>query len=322
MILGTTKTVENGTIRLNDQAKQLFERLHRSRMHLQEHRLENGATIWDFKSGGLAAGQLLSEVCLAGYADVAVTQCDQQIWQGPAVQILTDHPVEACMASQYAGWQISQGDFFGMGSGPMRAAAANEKIYESIGHTEKPNSVVGVIETGQLPTDEVASYIAKECDVPASEVTLLVAPTASQPGAIQIVARSVETALHKMFELGFRLECVVSGFGSAPLPPVAKNDLAGIGRTNDAVLYGANVVLWVRCEDEAIAEIIEKIPSRSSSDYGAPFGEIFKRYDHDFYKIDPHLFSPAKISINNLESGRIFQAGECRPDLIQKSFLA
>ena len=314
--------MEKGTVSLNGRAKHLCERLdYYSAFNIKEHRLENGASVWDFKGGGLSVGLLLAKVCLGGHGNVNITQGDNQLWHGPSVEIGTDHPVAACMASQYAGWQISKGDFFGMGSGPMRAAAAKEKIFETIGRTEKPKSVVGVIETAQIPNDEVTSYIAEECNVSPSEVTLLVAPTASLPGSIQIVARSVETALHKMFEIGFDLENVVSGIGSAPLPPVAKNDLAGIGRTNDAVLYGANVMLWVQCDDDAIAAIIEKIPSSSSSDYGSPFCEIFKRYDHDFYKIDPHLFSPARISINNLKSGRTFQAGECRADLIQKSFL-
>ena len=103
-----------------------------------------------------------------------------------------------------------------MGSGPMRAAAAKEKIFETISRTETPKSVVGVIETAQIPNDEVTNYIAEECNVSPSEVTLLVAPTASLPGSIQIVARSVETALHKMFEIGFDLE---DGLGRAMKNP-------------------------------------------------------------------------------------------------------
>src|SRR2546430_11514883 len=32
-------------------------------------------------------------------------------------QVASDHPVLACMACQYAGWQIAVGKFFAMGSG-------------------------------------------------------------------------------------------------------------------------------------------------------------------------------------------------------------
>ena len=85
--------------------------------------------------------------------------------------------------------------------------------------------------------------IAAACQVEPSSVTLLVAPTASLAGGVQVVARSVETAMHKLAELKFDLARIVSAHGSAPLPPVAGDDLAAIGRTNDAILYGARVVL-------------------------------------------------------------------------------
>ena len=45
--------------------------------------------------------------------------------RAPLVQVVTDHPVRACLASQYAGWAIKEGKYFAMGSGPMRAAAGH-----------------------------------------------------------------------------------------------------------------------------------------------------------------------------------------------------
>ena len=50
----------------------------------------------------------------------------------------------ACMASQYAGWKIVAGKYFAMGSGPMRAAAGAEAIFDRIGHRESPAAAVGV----------------------------------------------------------------------------------------------------------------------------------------------------------------------------------
>jgi len=130
----------------------------------------------------------------------------------------------------------------------------------------------------------------------------------------------VETACHKLHELGFHLSRLVSGYGVAPLPPVASEDLDGIGRTNDAVLYGARVTLWVRGDDASLEAIGERVPSSASRDYGEPFATIFARYDHDFYAIDPHLFSPAWVSLNNLETGSCFEFGELRPDVLEASF--
>ncbi len=85
-------------------------------------------------------------------------------------------------------------------------------------------------------------------------------------------------------------------------------------------LYGAQVSLWVDADDEQIVELGPQLPSCASSDYGAPFAEVFKRYNHDFYKVDPGLFSPAQVLILNLRSGRSWTFGEIRPDLLASSF--
>jgi methenyltetrahydromethanopterin cyclohydrolase len=134
------------------------------------------------------------------------------------------------------------------------------------------------------------------------------------------VARSLETALHKLSELHFDLNQVVSGFGAAPLPPVAADEIEAIGRTNDAILYGGRVLLWVRAEDEQLAEIGRRVPSSTSPDHGAPFAEIFRRYLGDFYKIDPMLFSPALICFHNLQSGKTHVFGRLEPEVLQRSF--
>lgn len=289
-----------------------------------------GATVIDLgihARGGLEAGRRMAEVCLAGLGDVACVPGDSAIWPGPAVQVRTDNPVAACMASQYAGWQIAVGKYFAMGSGPMRAAAGKEELFDDIGFRESPDCAVGVLETRKLPTQEVVDYVRKgvrnlfrEKVSDTFSVTLLVAPTASQAGTVQVVARSVETALHKLHELGFDLSRVESGHGTSPLPPVAKDDLAGIGRTNDAVLYGAEVTLWVRGDDASLQEIGPRVPSSASPDHGRPFAEIFDRAGRDFYKIDPLLFSPAVVRFCNLDTGRFFAFGETQGEVLRESF--
>jgi len=269
--------------------------------------------------GGLEAGRILAEICLAGLAKVTFVPAAASLGGGAAVQIESDNPVRACMASQYAGWQITGEKYFAMGSGPMRAAAGKEAIFERIGHREQPPCAVGVLE-GKLPPDEVAIKIATACGVSPKELTLLAARTASIAGTVQVVARSLETALHKIGELGGNLTEVVSGFGVAPLPPVAADDLTGIGRTNDAILYGGEVTIWIRGDDDAWLKLLEHVPSSASRDFGRPFAEIFEAAGRDFYKIDPHLFSPARVTINNLATGRQFRAGELRPEILAASF--
>ena len=274
--------------------------------------------------GGLQAGLALARVCMAGLAEVALVPGDVAGSCCPLVQVATDQPVAACMAAQYAGWQIKldADDFFAMGSGPMRAAYGKEDLYDHIPGRERPPVAVGILETNHLPGDSVARYVADAVGLPPGKITLLAAPATSLAGTIQVVARSVETALHKLHELKFDLKQVVSGFGTAPMPPVATDALHAIGRTNDAILYGGRVTLWVEAEDDQLAEVGPKLPSCAQPDYGAPFVEIFKSYQGDFYKIDPLLFSPAEVYFCNLRTGRSHAFGRVKPEVLWRSFFA
>jgi methenyltetrahydromethanopterin cyclohydrolase len=295
-----------------------------SPLRLEVQQLTGGARVIDCgvrAPGGLAAGLALAEICMAGLGTVSLVPGQGGIWPGPAVQVSTDQPVAACMAAQYAGWQITGEKYFAMGSGPMRAACGREAIFDVIGCREQASCAVGVLESSQLPPDEVCARLAQDCHVAPLALTLVVARTASLAGTVQVVARSVETCLHKLHELGFDLARVQSGYGVAPLPPVAADDLTGIGRTNDAVLYGGSVTLWVRGDDDRLTTIGPRVPSSSSADHGQPFAAIFEKYGRDFYKIDPLLFSPAEVTFVNLDTGRTHRFGELRPDVIRQSFV-
>lgn len=282
-----------------------------------------GGRVLDFgikSEGSLAAGLALAKVCTAGLAEIELTHGELSGTRWPSVQVSSDHPVAACLYSQYAGWQISVEKFFAMGSGPMRAAAAREELFEKLQFREKSDQIVGVLEGRKLPTPAVFSLLAEKAGVAADKITLLIAPTASVAGNFQVVARVVETALHKLFETGFDLSRIRSAIGSAPLSPVAKDDLTGIGRTNDAILYGGSVTLWVRGDDESLEKTGPRIPANSSSAYGKPFLQIFEEAGRDFYKIDPHLFSPAEIVLQNLDTGRVHRFGEINHAVLSRSF--
>jgi methenyltetrahydromethanopterin cyclohydrolase len=278
-----------------------------------------GARVLDLgvtAPGGLGAGLALARLCLAGRGEVAFVP--GTTW--PQVQVFSDDPVRACMASQYAGWQIKAGKFFAMGSGPMRAAYGKEPLFDRIGHREQPARALGVLETSKLPTEEAIAYIAERVRLPAGQLTLACAATKSLAGTVQVVARSLETALHKLDELKFDLGQVVSGMGVAPLPPPGVDDIVAMGRPNDAILYGGVVTLWVRADDALLAEVGPKVPSSASPDHGAPFAELFERAGRDFYKIDLQLFSPAVVTFCNLGTGRSHSFGRLEPEVLRRSF--
>jgi methenyltetrahydromethanopterin cyclohydrolase len=310
---------------LNDRARKLTEYAiqHADTLRIAVENVAGGGRRLDFgakTAGGLAAGVMLARVCLADLADVQVTggRIGDREW--PHVQVATDHPTAACLFSQYAGWQIASDKYFAMGSGPMRAAAGREDLFEKFSYRESAKQITGTLETGKAPDEAVFEMIAEKTKVEPKNIELLFAPVTSQAGNLQVVARSVETALHKLLELGFDVNRIQSGFGSAPLSPVATDDITGIGRTNDAILYGGSVTLWVTGDDSDIEKIGPQVPSESSNAFGKPFLDIFEEAGKDFYKIDPHLFSPAKVTFQNLETGNVFQFGKLMPEIVCSSF--
>jgi methenyltetrahydromethanopterin cyclohydrolase len=294
-------------------------------LRLAVHTLRSGGRVVDAGidvPGGYAAGRMLVELCMGGLGHVEFGSLGigGDVWAG--VLVWTDYPAECCMASQYAGWAINPEGFFAMGSGPLRAKARVEKeLFAKLGYGEDADRGVLVLEGRTRPTDDVAAWVAGKAGLSPEAITFVVAPTASLAGGVQIVARVIETGLHKMDTLGFDVNRVVSAMGSAPLPPTAKSDIRAIGRTNDCILYGGQARYTIRADDDELAHLAERLPASASADYGTPFYDVFKRYDSDFYKIDPLLFSPAEVWLTSATSGRTFHAGRLNPDVLRASLL-
>jgi methenyltetrahydromethanopterin cyclohydrolase len=313
------------TLGLNEQAAEIADSMaeHAAILRVRALTLESGARIIDAgveTDGGYDAGLALAEICMGGLGNVAYTPVSvgERTWSG--VTIWTDHPAVSCMASQYAGWAISVDKFFAMGSGPLRAHARVEKeLFEKLGYEEQAEHGVLVMEGRTLPDDKVAKWVAEKARLKPPQITFVIAPTASLAGGVQISARILETGLHKMEVLGFDVRRVVSAMGSAPVAPVAKNDLRSIGRTNDCILYGGRAHYTVRAGDQELADLAAKVPASASRDYGTPFYDIFQRYQGDFYKIDPLLFSPAEVWLTSTETGRTFHGGKLNPEVLEAS---
>src|SRR4051812_34555842 len=269
---------------LNVRAALIADRMafHAAEYGVAVHTLSSGARVIDAgvaAAGGLAAGQAMAHACMGGLGHASFTPLSigEDLYHG--VQVWTDHPAIACMASQYAGWAIHVGEFFAMGSGPLRAIArVEQELFDKLGYTEKTDRGVLVLEGRTLPTDDIADWVSERAGLAPSALTFIVAPTASIAGGIQIAARILETGLHKMDALGFDVRQVTSAIGTTPVPPVAKNDLRAIGRTNDCILYGGQARYTVRADDATLETLAHQLPSSASADYGTPFYEIFERY--------------------------------------------
>lgn len=283
----------------------------------------NGATIVDAgikHEGGLEAGRLIAEICMGGLGHVNIqssTTFPHWPWM---LSVHSNNPILSCLGSQYAGWSLAHDKFFSLASGPGRAIACREDLLNDLGYKDQANAACLVLESDNAPPVEVIEKVSRDTGVAAENLTFILTPTRSLAGTVQIVARVLEVAMHKIHTLHFPLDHVVDGMGSAPLPPPAPDFLIGMGRTNDAILFGGHAHLFVKGSDDAAAKLAKELPSNSSRDYGRPFAEVFKAVDMDFYKLDPMLFSPAAVTITALESGNTFTGGKLDAALIDQSF--
>lgn len=297
-------------------------------LRLGVSRTGSGATLVDggiAAPGGIEAGRRIAQICMGGLGRVAVGRGSPFADWPFQVSVSASDPVVACLASQYAGWSLSAGEgadqYRAMASGPGRARAAKEELFAELGYRDAATAAgFFVLETDRAPPDELVASVADDCRLPPGALTFILTPTSSLAGTVQITARVLEVALHKVHALGFPLARIRDGLGAAPLPPPSPDFLTAMGRTNDAILFGGEVQLFVDGSEAEAADLATRLPSSASRDYGKPFGRIFKDAGFDFYQIDPMLFSPARVMVTALATGRSFAAGSFAPDLLAQSF--
>jgi methenyltetrahydromethanopterin cyclohydrolase len=284
----------------------------------------SGATLIDAgikAQGGFTAGQTITEICLGGLGKAEIIYKRYGDIELPSIFVYTDYPVISTLGSQFAGWQIKSGKYVAMGSGPARALSMKPKeLYEKISYKDSSDVAVLVLETSKEPPEEAVAKICGECNVDSENLFLVLVPTSSVAGSVQIAGRIVETGLHKLTELGFDPKLVTHACGYAPLAPVHPKMAQAMGRTNDTIIYCGTAYYTVSCDDdEELKRLLGKAPASASKSYGKPFMEIFKEAGYDFYKIDPGLFAPAVFVINNSKTGKTFRAGKIDVEVFKKS---
>jgi methenyltetrahydromethanopterin cyclohydrolase len=288
-----------------------------------------GATLIDMglkAKGSYQAGLLYTRVTLGdmAIANLGTWKLDDNFSFG-SIELFVTEPLVACLGSQIAGWQLGKGEFATIGSGPARAQGVipTDFYLDMTPYRDRNDEVVLCIQDIRYPDDSIALEVAKACKVSPENVYLLLAPSASIVGSIQVTARMVEEVCHKMHAKGFEVSKVINARGVAPIAPLVNDEVKAIGRINDAILYGGEAEFWVDAADEEIAPVIKKLVSKTSSPYYPElFGDVFERAGRDFYKIDHDFHSIAKLQIHNVRTGKSFLAGEINYDVIRKSFLS
>jgi len=301
--------------------KEILDRKDELICHVKE--MKSGTTLIDAGiecEGSIELGRLIGETCLGGWGAVRITRMIIGDLDLPAVIVSVERPRIGTLASQYAGWRIRIGKNYAMGSGPARALARVEKeLYSEIGYQDVSKKSVIVLETREMPNDEVTEHIANRCGITPSNLYCIVVPTASIAGKVQIASRIVGVGLHKLHKIGFDVKGIRRGHGVAPIAPLVKEDNTAMGMTNDCIRYGGRVFYHVKTDSDDLKETVDRVPSSTSSQYEQLFYDLFKGVNFDFYKLDPLLFGPAEATFNHIESGKIYSAGAVNHEILRRS---
>src|SRR5215467_1419364 len=117
--------------------------------------------------GGIAAGLRIAEICMGGLGHVDLAPAVATPNWPWAVSTRTSNPVIACLGSQYAGWKLSHsaGDnsFFALGSGPARALARREALFEKLAYVDRADSATLVLESAVAPPPPIVEKVARDC---------------------------------------------------------------------------------------------------------------------------------------------------------------
>ncbi|HTX79560.1 MAG TPA: methenyltetrahydromethanopterin cyclohydrolase, partial [Longilinea sp.] len=238
------------------------------RLGVSANTLECGSLVVDcgaIAPGGFDAGLAMARVGMAGLgsAQVVMGSLDGVPW--PYVETLTDRPLQATLLCQAANWPVDLPGLRGMGSGPACLLNTSLEVGKLAHDAEVSGHVVLILEANTLPDSAACVRLAESCGVAPDHLAIMIAPTSSLAGSVQIAARSVETALHKLHQMTFDVTRVVNGFGRCAVAMPTGDDLTAMGKTNDAVLFGCQVWLAV-CEvtDDELVDVVAHIPSSTS----------------------------------------------------------
>ena len=189
----------------------------------------------------------------------------------PHVFVTTDHPMAACLYSQYAGWQISTDGFFAMGSGPMRAVYAREDLFLEFDYREEPSEVVGVLEGRKLPNAAVVQYICERTGITSDKLNPVDRPD-GQPGG--------ECASRRALGRNGPAQTLGTGLRRAANPKCLRQYSPAAGRRER---HGGNRPHerrhFVRCTGDAVGARPGRrdrrnrpsVPACSSAAFGKPF---------------------------------------------------
>ena len=305
-------------------------------------RLDNGVTVVDTGvnvRGGYKAGEYVIKISLGGLGEARVTSLelgDDLVL--PAVNVYTDYPAAVAL-SMYIWLNVVEAPHLDVGgytawvSGPGRARAREpEKVFSKIDYRDESDVAVLVVQPRgrELPPAKFAEHLARRCGVSPENLYLVVTPTYSITGSVQVSARSLEDWFWRLTEFYgipyHRVEALMTVAAIAPISPkVFKEPCAW---ADDMIRYGSMVHAWIYSEDgEDLKEVVEGSVIENYPDvFGKSFYDvavlerkyIYPDLDLEAIAREGRGFVFAQASIYDTRTGRLYTAGRIHRDLVRR----
>ncbi|KUO49414.1 MAG: hypothetical protein APF76_08565 [Desulfitibacter sp. BRH_c19] len=289
-------------------------------------KLACGATVVDMginHPGGWMAAKLFTEIGLGGLGQCSFGKMYLDKYSVPTCVIHVAEPAIAEMASHVAYWRIVHKNKNITISGPIRAINGSDSFAKSVDYRDiLAHEAVAMIQTTDIPDDDLAQYIAHTVDLKPVNLYIVVAPTAGIVGAIQVCARNVEQSLPSIFDRGFSMDKIVHAEGVSPIVSIVDDEMLAWGRVNDCLIYGQESNIYVRCKDEEIESILEDLPFSKNKDvFGTPFMTLFNLCENDWTKVPRNWDAPCKVNFYNVSTGNSYSTGIINYQLLKENLL-
>lgn len=314
-------------ISVNREAKKIVDKIleQAEQLNVIVSTLKNGTTVVDMgqkAKGSWLAGKYYAEITMGGMGEVTFDSFQLDEYTLPSVKVTSANPFLAGWVSQKHADPLPGAENQPILAGPAKALLKPPDasiVYAN--YHDNSDIAVAPFQTSAPITEDFANWVADACQLNPKNLYILVAPSNSLVCAIQVAARPIDNLMHRLHEEGIDIHQVSYAFSSSPVPPLAEDELEAMGRINDSMLYGGQVLIYLNGNDPDIQRILPNLPTRSSNQYGKTFRQIFVEHDMDFHKIDLRIHSVALVQINNIATGNCFSAGAIDRGMLRKSFL-
>jgi methenyltetrahydromethanopterin cyclohydrolase len=287
-------------------------------------RLANGSVLVDLGQtapGSWQAGRLFTQIAVGGLGEVSFESFQHGGRRLPAIRLMVDRPLVACMGCQVAGWRLADEPDAPILAGPARTLKDPPDHHVRLaGYRDAWHEGVITVQMSRPVTAEMAQIVADACGLKPEGLYILATRHACLVSSIQVPARGIETAMHRLALDGFDLGCIRHAACTGPIPPLIEDELTAFGRINDALYYGSEVTLYADTDDAILARLVPQAVSAVSPLARRTFAQLYREANYDFHRIPLRAHTPAVLHVTNLKSGRTFSAGCVDEEVLARSF--